>query len=134
MKDTNQDLVEAAYECWPFIQMMYRRFEDKKPVILLDLQSGTIYAYPYRGYKKDLSERSQRMLEEQYKQAVREDKIVVFVRDNEQRRLASFSMERDREGFELRPAKIRRKRTARTKLTDGVKRSKTSARVIGKGR
>jgi hypothetical protein len=39
-----------------------------------------------------LSERSQRSLEEQYEEAVREGKIVVFVRDNEQRRLVSFSM------------------------------------------
>ena len=115
MEDTNDDLVDAAYGSWPFIQMMYRRFEDKKPVILLDVTSGKIYAYPYRGYKKDLSEKSQRMLTEQYKQAVREDKIVVFVRDNEQRRLVSFLMERDKEGFELRPAKVPRKRAARTK-------------------
>jgi hypothetical protein len=40
-----------------------------------------------------LSERSQQSLKEQYEQAVQEDKIVVFGRDNEQRRLVSFSMD-----------------------------------------
>jgi len=40
-----------------------------------------------------LSERSQLSLTEQYEDAVRDGKIVVFVRDNEQRRLRSFSMD-----------------------------------------
>jgi len=49
--------------------------------------------YPYEDFKKELSERSQASLTEQYEKAVRENKIVVFVRDNVQRRLTSFSMD-----------------------------------------
>jgi hypothetical protein len=86
-------LLDAARENWPHILLLYRQFKDKRPVMLLDLQSGRIYAYPYLEFKEELSERSQRSLEEQYEQAGRECKIVVFVRDNEQRRLVSFSMD-----------------------------------------
>jgi len=85
-------LVDAAEEHRPHLLMMYRRFEDKKPVLLLDLQEQRIYAYPYREFKNDLSERSQRSLEEQYEKAVRENQLVVFVRDNVRRRLVSFSI------------------------------------------
>ena len=92
---TSDYLLNAAYEQWPHIQMMYRRFEDKRPVILFDIQERRVYAYPYSGFRKDLSKRSQRSLKEQYEKAVAENKIVVFVRDNEQRRLVSFSIDRE---------------------------------------
>ena len=31
--------------------MFYKRFEDKRPVMLLDLQSEQIFAYPYEEFK-----------------------------------------------------------------------------------
>ena len=42
----NDDLVEAAEYFLPHILMFYKRFEDKRPVMLLDLPSQKIYAYP----------------------------------------------------------------------------------------
>jgi len=42
----NDDLVEAAENCLPHILMFYKRFEEKRPVMLLDLQRQKIYAYP----------------------------------------------------------------------------------------
>ena len=56
-KSPNDDLVEAAENSLPHILMFYKRFEDKRPVMLLDLQSQKIYAYPYEEFKADLSER-----------------------------------------------------------------------------
>ena len=91
--EMGDDLVDAAYENRQYIQMMYRRFEDRRPVILLDIQDGRIYAYPYAEFMTDLSKRSQRSLRAQRARAVQENKIVVFVRDNEQRRLVSFLMD-----------------------------------------
>ena len=61
--------------------------------MLYDLQEQRVYAYPYREFKADRSERSQLLLEDQYERAVRENKVVVFVRDNDRRRLVSFSMD-----------------------------------------
>jgi hypothetical protein len=86
-------LLEAAERNWSHILMVYRQFEDKKPVVLFDIQEQRIYVYPYAAFLHDLSEKSQIMLKDQYEQAIRGNKIVVFVRDNERRRLVSFSMD-----------------------------------------
>jgi hypothetical protein len=91
----NDDLVEAAESFLPLIRMFYRRFEDKRPVMLLELPSLRIYAYPYREFKADLSERSQAMLEDQYERAVAEGKIVVFVRDDETWRFVSMTFDNE---------------------------------------
>lgn len=91
----NDDLVEAAESFLPQIRMFYKLFEDKRPVMLLELPSLRIYAYPYREFKADLSERSQAMLEDQYERAVAADRIVVFVRDDETRRFVSMTFEKE---------------------------------------
>jgi hypothetical protein len=91
----NDDLIEAAQFFLPQILMFYKRFARKRPVMLLELPRQRIYAYPYREFKDDLSERSQAMLEEQYEQAVAEDKIVVFVRDDETLRFVSMTFENE---------------------------------------
>ena len=74
------------------IVMLYRHLADKKPVMLLDIQEQRIYAYPYAEFRKELSQKSQRSLKEQYEKAVRDKQMVIFVRDNEQKRLISFSV------------------------------------------
>lgn len=43
----NDDLVEAAEDSLPHILLFYKRFEKKRPVMLFDLQSQKINAYPY---------------------------------------------------------------------------------------
>jgi len=86
----NDDLVEAAENSLPHILMFYKRFEEKRPVMLLDLQSQKLYAYPYEEFKAELGEKSQVMLAAAYEKASPKNKIVVFVRDNENRRLASM--------------------------------------------
>jgi hypothetical protein len=85
-------LLNAAQENWPHILAAYRQFEDKRPVVLYDLQEQRIYVYPYADFLCDLSEKSQSTLKDQYERAIRGNKIVVFVRDSEERRLVSFSM------------------------------------------
>jgi hypothetical protein len=86
-------LLDAAEENWPLILAAYRRFEEKKPIVLFDIQEQRIYVYPYPEFKEELGEKSQRTLEDQYERALQENKVVVFVRDNEKRRLVSFSMD-----------------------------------------
>lgn len=86
-------LLDAAQEHRPHIVTLYRQLADKKPVMLLDLQEQRIYAYPYADFSKDLSEKSQRSLKDQYEKAVRENQMVIFVRDNQQKRLVSFSFD-----------------------------------------
>jgi hypothetical protein len=66
-------------------------FERLKPVMLYDIQEQRVYAYPYEEYRKELSETSQMKLKEQYEKAIEKNQIVVFIRDNEKRKLVSYS-------------------------------------------
>jgi|SRR5271157_2639664 len=86
----NDELVKAAENSLPHILMFYKRFEEKRPVMLLDLQSQEIYAYPYAEFRAELGERSQMMLAADYEKAIAKSKIVVYLRDNEKRRHASM--------------------------------------------
>ena len=86
-------LLNAAQENWPSILEAYHSFEDSKPIVLYDIQERRIYVYPFAGFIEELSEKSRLTLKDQYQRAVQDDKIVVFVRDNDQRRLVSFSMD-----------------------------------------
>jgi len=70
----------------------YEQYREKKPVLLFDMQEHRIYVYPYLEFKNELSEKSQRSLQDQYEQAMTDDKIVVFVRDNDARKLVSYSV------------------------------------------
>ena len=84
---------DAVGEQWDNIIGLYKRFEAKKPVMLLDLQEQKIYAYPYNDFKSELSKKSQIQLEEQYEAAILDNEMVVFVRDNEKKELVSYSLE-----------------------------------------
>lgn len=90
---TNDPYLDIAYAQLDNLRTWYRRFAAKKPVMLYDLQEQLIYAYPYREFKADMNQRSQTLLADQYRRAVAEGKMVVFVRDNEQRRLVSYSFD-----------------------------------------
>jgi hypothetical protein len=73
----------------------YEQYQEKRPVLLFDMQEHRIYVYPYLEFKNDLSARSQGILQEQYEQASTDDKIVVFVRDNDAKKLVSYSVCRE---------------------------------------
>jgi hypothetical protein len=85
-------LLDVVHEQWNNILFANKQYEGRKPIVLYDIQEKRVYVYEYEGFKSELNPRNQEGLAEQYEQALRENKIVVFVRDNEQRRLASFSM------------------------------------------
>jgi hypothetical protein len=92
-RSSNDDLVEAAEGQLHNILGLYKLFQEKRPVIVFDLQSEKIYAYPYEEYKATLSERSQAMLTDEYERAIADNMIVVFVQDNDTRRLVSMLFE-----------------------------------------
>ena len=86
-------LLDAVHMNWDDILTAYRQFGERKPIVLFDLQEQEIYVYPYEEFKKEMAPKSRKSLTVQYEKALRENKIVVFVRDNEQKRLAAFSMD-----------------------------------------
>ena len=93
---TDQEyLLGAASERAGDILMFSRKFAKKKPIMLLELPSQEIYAYPYLDFKNTLSDRSQKMLEKEYPEAVAHNKIVVFVKDNDREKMISFSVDEE---------------------------------------
>jgi hypothetical protein len=72
----------------------YLRYEEKKPVMLLDVTEGKIYAYPYKEFKKELNEGGQMSLTKQYDEALRGDQFVLFIRDSQEKKLMSYSLGR----------------------------------------
>jgi hypothetical protein len=87
----NEQYLDVIDEQWSNILKLYKKFEDKKPIMLFDMQEKSIYAYPFEDFKSDLTKKSQSILEKQYNEAISDNKIVVFVRDNEQGILISSS-------------------------------------------
>ena len=89
------EYLDVINEHWDAILMWYKRFEDKKPVMLFDIQDGLIYSYPYKEYSKTLSKRSPASLKKQYEEANANGQFVVFIRDNEKRKLRSYSLRKE---------------------------------------
>ncbi len=89
MSTSYLDIIESH---WESILALYMQFEDKNPVMLFDLKEHQIYAYPYEGFKAQLSRKSQRELEQQYQRALEKNYMVIFVRDDEQKQMTSFSL------------------------------------------
>ena len=88
----SDEFLDAALKYRPEIVLRYRQFASKKPIMLFDRQEERIYAYPCAEFIEDLSPKSQPSVKEQYDEAVRSGQMVVFVRDNEQRRLISYTL------------------------------------------
>ena len=84
--------LQAIEEQWQNIRALYVMYESKKPIILYDIQEEKIYAYPYKDFKAEMSKNSQSSLEQQYKSASLDGSMVVFVRDNTERKLVSYTM------------------------------------------
>jgi len=92
MSNPNDPYLEVVYQHWPHIVMLYERYAEKRPVMVFDIQEQRIYAMPYAGYRADLSKRSQASLKKQYEHATANGEIIVFVRDNDQENLVSYSL------------------------------------------
>ena len=83
---------KAIEQHWDVICHAYLIHEDKRPVTLLDVTEGRIYAYPYKGFKAQLSEHGKASLTEQYNEGLKKNWFVIFVRDNVEKKLMSYSM------------------------------------------
>ena len=92
-EDLDDPLFDAMCEHWEHIVTGYMQFEDKRPVMLYDIQEKRIYAYQYEGFKAEMAPKSQASLADQYERAGALGKMVVFVRDNEAKRLVSYLLD-----------------------------------------
>lgn len=91
--DDRDYLIEMARQRETSILGFYSQFAGKNTVMRLELPEDKIYAYPYLEFKNSLSERSQKILDDEYPEALAQKLIVVFVKDNERRKKISFSID-----------------------------------------
>ena len=86
---------KALQDQWQNILALYMTYESKKPIILYDIQEQKLYAYPYQEFKAEMSRKSQALLDSDYKSASALGNMVVFIRDNIERKLVSYIMSVD---------------------------------------
>lgn len=91
MSDPYQAVVDEHFEK---IAEVYAWFEEKRPVMLLDVQDKKIYAYSLDEYKKQLGERDQRLLENLRTGVSSGELMVLFVIDEKEERLVSYQFTR----------------------------------------
>jgi hypothetical protein len=84
--------LNVVHQHLSLIVKLYERYADEQPIMLFDIQEQRIYALPYAEYCAALSKRSQASLKKQYKRAIADGEMVVFVRDNEKEKLVSYSL------------------------------------------
>jgi len=77
-------------EQWDTIMMAYYGFKDKTPIIEFDITNGKIFSYSAKEYIQTLSRRTRDHTKEQYKEAMENNKFMLFVKDYEKRILRSY--------------------------------------------
>ncbi len=85
----------AIQDQWSNIRGLYVAYGSKKPIMLYDIHDNKIYAYPYKEFKAELSESSQASLEIDYRSTSVSGGMIVFVRDNMERKMVSYVMSID---------------------------------------
>ena len=83
------DMIQAQ---WENILNLYMQFEEKKPVMLYNITSRQISAYPYEDFITELNEKSQQSLHQQYQRALENNQMVVFVKDDDMGQFVSYSL------------------------------------------
>jgi len=91
---TRDRYLDAVRSHWGAIVGAYEVWENKRPIVLFDISEGRIYVHPYADFRAHLSRSGQASLAKQYERAEREGQIVIFVRDNDRRKLVSYSLDR----------------------------------------
>ena len=84
------DVIKKA---WPSIISAYQEHEDKKPIMEYSLPDHAIYAYPANEYIDRLGFEKREDARKIYQNACLEFKMMIFVRDMENRILQSYVTE-----------------------------------------
>jgi len=73
--------------------MVYETFKDKKPIIEYDVTHEKIYSYPAKEYIQALSQRTRKQTRKQYKEAVRKNQFILFIKDFKNQKLRSYILD-----------------------------------------
>jgi hypothetical protein len=118
MRDYDADIDRS----WPTIVEAWAQYGHLQPIIVCDLEAGTVGAYPARDYIHDLARHEQAETLSTYDRIVAEGRMFVFVRDNAHRVLQSYALETPKRGRSGQPGHQQGGRGAESKPK--VRRSK----------
>jgi hypothetical protein len=85
--------IQLIQDHWESVTDLYNQFAANRPVMLIDVQDGSIHAFPPDEFLKLLDAPSQTHLEQQYVRAVANRQMVLFVRDVERKIFQSYTLE-----------------------------------------
>jgi len=74
------------------IYEIYNKSGRRDLVMIYETKEDKIYSYIYEDFKKSLNQRSRDILKEQYQEAMKSGKIVLFIRDEERRKFKSYTI------------------------------------------
>jgi len=84
--------LELIKEQWPSIAETYNRYAEQRPILLVDVQESVIHAYPYEEFVLLLDAPSRRQVEMQYRRAMDNRQMVLFVRDTDNKVFQSYTL------------------------------------------
>jgi hypothetical protein len=88
--ETDQRYLEIVNRVGVHAYKFYRLSDRKDLVMVYEMKEDKIYSFVYDEYLDDLNPKSQEMLKIQYKEARESGKIVLFIRDEEMRKIKSY--------------------------------------------
>ena len=72
------------------VYQFYQLGGRKDLIMVYEMSKKRIYSYIYNEFRQTLSANSKAILAEQYQEALAENKIVLFIQDDEMRKLKSY--------------------------------------------
>jgi len=75
------------------IRILFKQFKPERRIIFYDIEKGQLFAFEIEQFKKTLNEHSRKILKKQYKNAIKNNQIVVFASDALNGTLKSFSID-----------------------------------------
>lgn len=91
-------LIDYARQRNNEIQMFYNQYEDKKPVMVLELPKDLLHAYTSADVKRMLPPAGYPVFEADYRRAIAQNQIMVFVIDRSRNKMLSILVDRTGDG------------------------------------
>ena len=88
--ENNDRYLKTLDEISDKVYQFYQLGGRKDLIMVYQMAEKRIYSYVYNEFRKTLSANSKAMLAEQYQEALAENKIVLFIQDDEMRKLKSY--------------------------------------------
>ena len=88
--ENNYRYIKTLDEISDKVYQFYQLGGRKDLIMVYQMAEKRIYSYVYNQFRQTLSANSKAMLAEQYKEALAENKIVLFIQDDEMRKLKSY--------------------------------------------